>query len=96
MNLNNLNKRQQAAYTKVCDEIRTHLGSYNSIAMRMFAHTSEEVTGETVRNWFLSQKIPIEYCFVLYEMMGRDIDLFALLPWLAEYVELKAAPKASE
>jgi len=95
MNLNNMNKRQQAAYTKVCNQVRKRFGSYHSIALRMFVHTTEEITGETVRTWFLSHKIPTDYCFVLYQMMDRDIDLFALLPWMAEYVELKNGPTAS-
>ena len=96
MNLNNLNKRQQTAYNKVCTQVRVRYGSYHSIALRMFVHTDEEVTGETVRTWFLSQKIPVEYCFVLYEMMDREINLFDLLPWLENYAELKNGPVASK
>ena len=91
MNLNNLTAAQKKAYTKTTDKIRGKLGSYHSIALRIFTNCGREVTGETVRNWFFTRTIPVEMAFVLYEVCNEEINPLSLHPWLADHVELKAA-----
>jgi hypothetical protein len=91
MNLNSLTATQKKAYTKTTDKIRSLLGSYHSIALRIFMNCDREITGETVRNWFVTRTVPADMAFVLYEVCEGDIDPLTLVPWLAEYVELKAA-----
>lgn len=89
-----MTQKQQKAYYNTVRTVRERFGSYHSIALRMYVHTDEEITGETVRNWFVKQEIPTDYCFVLYEMMDQDIDIFTLVPWLSKYMEVKR-PAAS-
>lgn len=91
MNLNSLTATQRKAYTKTTDKIRGILGSYHSIALRIFTNCGREVTGETVRNWFMTRTVPADMAFVLYEICDEDINPLTLVPWLGEYVELKAA-----
>ena len=87
MKLNNLTQRQKRDYTRVCDQIREELGSYHKIALAIYSLADDPITGETVRTWMQSQKIPTDYCFYLYELMQRNINITTLLPWLKDFVE---------
>jgi hypothetical protein len=80
-----LNKAEQDAYMRICHRVRERFGSYHSIALRIFTLTGEEITGETVRNWFLAQKIPTDYCFVVWHMMEMDFSIETLLPWMKQF-----------
>ena len=80
-----LTKRQEARYDKVCGQVRDRFGSHESIARHAFALASEEVTGNTVRVWFIERRIPTDFCFVLYEMMGHTFSLCDLMPWMLQY-----------
>lgn len=93
MRLNHLTAHQKKAYTKTTDKIRSLVGSYHSIALRIYTNCDREVTGETVRNWFYTRTIPVEMAFVLFEVCDQQIDPLTLCPWLAEFVEMKAATR---
>ena len=94
MRLNNdLTPRQVKAYEKTLNAIHNQFGSYNTIALRIFANCGREVTGETVRAWFTERRVPTHVAFVLYEIMDEGINPLCLCPWLAEHVELKAAAR---
>lgn len=88
MNLNNLTVKQRSAYDRITKQIREEVGSYHTIALRIFMNCNREVTGETVRNWFFSRTIPVEMAFVLYEICDKTFDPLVLYPWLAEHVVL--------
>lgn len=93
MNLNSLNQHQKRAYDRTTRTIRNLVGSYHSIALRIYTNCDREVTGETVRNWFFTRTIPVDMAFVLYEICDHSIDPLTLAPWLNSYVELKGGPK---
>ena len=80
-----LTKRQKVRYDKVCDQIRNRFGSYESIARQSFILHNEEIAGNTVRVWFQERRISTDFCFVLYEMMGRTINVVDLLPWMEQF-----------
>lgn len=80
-----LTKRQEARYDKVLSGVRDRFGSHESIARQAFALFSEEVTGNTVRVWFVERRIPTDFCFVLYEMMGHTFRLCDLMPWMEQF-----------
>ena len=80
-----LTKRQEARYDKVCDSVRNRFGSFESIARQSWLICDEEITGQTVRIWFSERRIPTDFCFILYEMMGRSFDLCDLMPWMLQY-----------
>ena len=80
-----LTKRHESRYDKVCGQIRDQFGSYESIARHSFIVHNEEITGNTVRVWFLERRISTDFCFVLHEMMGRSFPICDLLPWLMQY-----------
>lgn len=84
-----MNRKQQAQYDKTCAKILTHFGSTNAIAVRSHQITGDIITSETVRVWIRDRKIPVEFCFVLYELMNSDIDPLTLVPWLRRWVVLK-------
>lgn len=97
MNLNdNLTKRQEQAYDKALDKICELLGSKHAIALRIYFKCGREVTGETVRLWFVERRVPTHIAFALYELCDFTFDPLALCPWLAEYVTLKERPAASK
>lgn len=96
MNLNGMSKQQVRAYIRTIDTIREMIGSYHSIALRIYTACDREVTGETVRNWFYTRSIPVEIAFVLYEICDQNIDPLTLVPWLERYVELKDGPKRGD
>jgi hypothetical protein len=81
-----LTKRQESRYDRVCEDVRIRFGSYESIARQAFVLSNEEVAGNTVRVWFQDRKIPTDFCFILYEMMGHTFRLCDLLPWLEQYL----------
>lgn len=89
MNLNVLTGPQTRAYDKATLKLVTLIGSYHSISLRIFQNCGKEVTGETVRRWFLDRTVPTDMAFVLYEISERAINPLALCPWLAEHVVLK-------
>jgi hypothetical protein len=91
MNLNSLTAKQKAAYDRTTKEIRKQVGSYHTIALRIYMNCNREVTGETVRNWFFGRSVPIEMAFAMYEICDKTIDPLTLCPWLVEFVELKPA-----
>jgi hypothetical protein len=66
-------------------KVRDEIGSYETIARKVSNLNGEEISGETIRRWFSDRSIPTEYCFVLYELMDRNFDIFALQPWLDRY-----------
>jgi hypothetical protein len=80
-----LTKRQEVRYDKVLSQIRDRFGSYESIARKSFIIYDEEITGNTIRVWFLERRISTDFCFILYEMMGRSFPICDLLPWLIQY-----------
>jgi hypothetical protein len=82
-------KKEQAEYDKTCQSILRRFGSTNAIAIRSHQITDDIITGETIRLWFRDRKIPVEFAFVLYEMMDEEIDPLTLAPWLRRWVELK-------
>jgi hypothetical protein len=88
MNLNNLTAKQKTAYDRLTKQIRKDVGSYHTIALRIYMNCNREVTGETVRNWFFSRTIPVEMAFVLYEICDKTFDPLVFYPWLAEHVAL--------
>lgn len=88
MNLN-MNHNQQRAYDKTIRLIRTRLGSYHSIALRVYNNCGKEHTGEGFRAWFIERRVPTHIAFSLYEVMDEEIDPLTLCPWLAEHVELR-------
>ena len=91
MTPNHLTVKEMRTYDRTLGKIRNLIGSYHSIALRIFSNCEQEVTGETVRTWFAERRIPTDMCFVLYEITEGGIDPLTLCPWLAEHVELKAA-----
>lgn len=95
MNLNNLNKKQTRAYDALCSRIRGCLGSYHSMSLQIHLQSGQEIHGETLRAWFVERRIPTDYCFILYELMGRGFDIFTLLPWLDDFVTMKNGSGAS-
>jgi hypothetical protein len=96
MKLNNeMTLRQAAAYDRTLRKIRKHFGSYHQIALRIYSNCEREVTGETVRQWFVDRRVPTHIAFVFYEMCDEDIDPLSLAPWLGEHVELKQAATKS-
>lgn len=82
-----LSIRERNKYDRICFDIRTELGSYETIARKVNSLTGEEISGETFRRWMMERCIPVEYCFVLYELMRGSFDVFALQPWLTRYVD---------
>ena len=87
-----MNLRQKAQYDKTCGLIRDRFGSTNAIAIHSHHITGNIITGETVRQWLTERRIPTDFAFVLYEMMDRKIDPLTLTPYIARWVEMKAAP----
>ena len=67
-----LTKRQEIRYDKVVSQVRDRFGSYESIARQSWLASGEEIAGQTIRVWFQERKISTDFCFVLYEMMGRS------------------------
>lgn len=95
MKLNSdMTRRQIQAYDRTALLIRDLLGSYNSMAMRIYGNCGVEVTSETVRAWFMERRVPTHIAFVLYELALKRFDPLTLCPWLAEHVEMKAASKS--
>jgi hypothetical protein len=92
MSLNNMTRKQITQFDNTIDMVRSHLGSFHSIALRIYSFCDREVTGETVRNWFYSRSLPPEIAFALYEICDENIDPLTLVPWLQKYVELKGRP----
>jgi len=95
MNLNNLTVKQKTAYDRTVKLIRDDIGSYHTIALRIFMNCGREVTGETVRNWFFGRTVPVEMAFVLYEICDKRFDPLTLYPWLAEHVVLSEGTAAA-
>jgi hypothetical protein len=89
-----MTKKEQAEYDKTCQLIVQHFGSTNAIAIRSHYYTDDIITGETVRIWIRDHKIPVEFAFVLYEMMDEKIDPLTLAPWLRQWVRLNKNPRA--
>lgn len=92
MNLE-MTQKQEKAYDKTIVAIRAEIGSYHQIALRVMFNCGKEHTGEAFRTWFAQRRIPTHIVFSLYECMDYEIDPLTLCPWLAEYVELKAAAR---
>jgi hypothetical protein len=82
-----LSVRQRNRYDHICFEIRSTIGSFETIARKVSGLNGEEISGETIRRWFTDRSIPTEYCFVLYELMEQQINVFHLQPWLARYFD---------
>lgn len=80
-----LNKTQEKRYDKVCEQIRKKLGSFERISHVAHTCTGDRWASETIRRWFISRTIPTDFCFVLYELMGLDFEIFDLLPWLKSF-----------
>jgi hypothetical protein len=80
-----LTKRQEIRYDKVVSQVRERFGSYESIARQSWLASDEEIAGQTIRVWFLERKISTDFCFILYEMMGRSFPICDLLPWMMQY-----------
>jgi hypothetical protein len=95
MKLNNdLTRREIQSYDRTLLHIRDHVGSYSSIALRIYTNCGREVTSETVRAWFAERRVPTHIAFALFEICGKSFDPLTLAPWLKEFVEMKAAPKS--
>jgi hypothetical protein len=84
---NNLTQRQKREYAATCERIREEFGSYHKIALAIYSLADDPITGESVRTWMQTQTIPTNYCFYLYELMQRNINITTLLPWLKDFVE---------
>ena len=96
MKLNNeLTRRQIQAYDRTALAIRDEIGSYSSIALRIYTNCGREVTSETVRAWFSERRVPTHIVFALYEATNRIFNPLTLVPWLGQFVEVKSGPGAS-
>ena len=96
MKLNNeLTARQLRAYDRTIELVRELVGSYHTIALRIFVNCGKEVTPETIRAWFAEHRVPTHIAFVLYEICEEEIDPLAFAPWLAKHVEMKEAASKS-
>lgn len=82
-----MNKKQQAAYDKTCQNIRSRY-SHNTLAVKSYHITKKIITGEAIRLYMVERRMPAEFAFVLYELMDYEIDPMTLLPQLAKWVKL--------
>lgn len=67
-------------------KIRSTLGSYESIAAQLFAHTGVHISGNAVRRWLMERKIPVEYAAIFSELTFQAVSVQDFYPWLKKYM----------
>ena len=80
-----LQKRQMR---KALNKIHEHFGSYDKIARAIETETGIFISDETIRNWMLEEKLPVNYSATL-SILVPDINFFHLVPWLKSHPQVK-------
>lgn len=83
---NIMTPEERERYDCAATSIRITLGSYEKIARKIYQATGQEISYQTVRDWFIERRVPEKYAFVLWDVTERNFPIFALTPWLKGYV----------
>jgi hypothetical protein len=73
-------------YTKCTDIVRDVVGSYEKISQRVNSETGEHISAGTIRNWFIEQRIPVEYAALFSEFTEGQVGVTDFFPWIGLYV----------
>jgi hypothetical protein len=73
-------------YDNGISTIREILGSYEKISRLVSEETGQQISAGTVRNWFISRRIPIEFAALFSELTGDRVEVADFFPWLTMYV----------
>ena len=73
-------------YDRAVVAIRRKLGSYDTIAHKLYAHTGQSCAGVSLRRWFHDRNLPVTWACSLVEIMDGDITLFDCFPYLENVV----------
>lgn len=79
----------EARYDRAVKDLRSALGSFDSIAAKCYAVTGQVVAGNTIRNWLYERKIPIEYAAVFQHLtdgMDTAVIITDFYHWLEDYL----------
>jgi|2_EtaG_2_1085320.scaffolds.fasta_scaffold84781_2 hypothetical protein len=88
--------RQAKKYEKACTIIRKKQGSYNNMALSLAERTGVPITGQGVREWFITCRMPVHYAVLFVDLADGEVELFDLVPWLTPFIHRQVIQKMED